>query len=399
MRDRLLVRRYVRTVTAPIVPYRVEVPETVLEDLRERLANTRWPDQLPGVGWEPGAELEAVRRLCHHWAHAFDWRAVEARLNALDQFVTETPDGERLHFLHVRSPEADALPLVITHGWPGSVIEFLDVVGPLTDPVAHGGDAADAFHLVVPSIPGYGFSGPTRHAGFHAGVMADVLKYLMARLGYDRYGAQGGDWGSVVTRRLGHLDAEHLAGIHVNMMIVGPPAEGAFDGLTEAELAALGESAEVANTGLGYYRIQSTKPQTLAYGLTDSPAGLAAWIFDKFHAWTDHPEGADSALTPDQMLANITTYWVTGTANSAARLYWESTRAGTSALDLDGTYLEVPTGYAAFPGEMVRPPRTWIETVCNLVHFAEMPRGGHFAAFEQPELFVEDLRTFFRLVR
>lgn len=386
-------------MTAPIEPYRVEVPETVLEDLRARLANTRWPEQLPGVGWEPGTELEAVRELCRHWAHDFDWRAVEERLNGFDQFTTETAGGERLHFLHVRSPEANALPLVLTHGWPGSIIEFLDVIGPLADPVSHGGDAADAFHVVVPSIPGYAFSGPTRHPGFHAGTMAEAVKDLMADLGYERYGAQGGDWGSVVTRRLGRLDAEHLAGIHVNMMIVGPPAEGAFDGLTEAELAALGEGAEMAKTGIGYLQIQSTKPQTLAYGLTDSPAGLAAWIFDKFHAWTDHPDDADSALTADQMLANIATYWVTGTANSAARLYWESTRAGTSAMDLDGSYIDVPTGYAAYPGELIRPPRKWVEAVCNLVHFVEMPSGGHFAAFEQPELFVDDLRTFFRLVR
>lgn len=391
-------------MTAPIEPYRVEVPETVLEDLRERLHRTRWPDQLPEVGWEPGAELGAVRDLCNHWAHGFDWRAVEARLNDFEQFVTETPGGERLHFLHVRSPEAGALPLVLTHGWPGSVVEFLDVIGPLADPVAHGGDAGDAFHVVVPSIPGYGFSGPTRRPGFHAGTMAEAVVALMADLGYDRYGAQGGDWGSEVTRRLGRIDAEHVAGIHVNMMIVGPPAEGAFDDVSEAELAALGEGAEMAKTGIGYLQLQSTKPQTLSYGLTDSPAGLAAWLLEKFHAWTDHGPDEVSALSDDQMLADITTYWVTGTANSAARLYWESARARTSAMDSAGEgggpgFIEVPTGYAAYPGELIRPPRSWIEATCNLVHMVEMPRGGHFAAWEQPDLFVDDLRTFFRLVR
>ncbi len=386
-------------MSLPIEPYRIDVPETVLEDLRQRLANTRWPDQLPGVGWEPGAELDAVRELCRHWAHGFDWRAVEARLNAFDQFTTETPGGERLHFLHVRSPEADALPLVLTHGWPGSIIEFLDVIGPLADPVAHGGDAADAFHIVVPSIPGYAFSGPTRHPGVDAGQVTEAVADLMGRLGYGRYGTQGGDWGSLIARRLGIVDAEHVAGVHVNMFIVGPPAEGAFDHVSDDELARLGAGAEMAKTGIGYLQIQSTKPQTLAYGLTDSPAGLAAWILDKLHAWTDHGADEVSALTADQMLANITAYWVTGTANSAARLYYESKRAHTAGDDMTIGRVEVPMGYADFPGELYRPPRAWLEAAANLVHFTTMPRGGHFAAWEQPELFVDDVRTFFRKVR
>ena len=386
-------------MTAPIESYRVEVPETVLDELRERLAHTRWPDQLPGTGWGPGAELDAVRRLCTYWAHEFDWRAVEERLNGFAQFVTEAQD-ERLHFIHVCSPEADALPLVLTHGWPGSVIEFLDVIGPLTDPVAHGGDAADAFHLVVPSIPGYGFSGPTRHAGVDAGKVSAAIAELMARLGFERYGAQGGDWGSLISRRLGVIDAGHVVGVHVNMFIVGPPKNGnAMESVTKAELTAMAEAAEMTKTGLGYMQLQSTKPQTLAYGLTDSPAGLAAWIFDKLHAWTDHAADEDSALSPDQMLANITTYWVTGTANSAARLYYESARARTAGQDMSVDRVEVPTGYAAYPGELYRPPRRWLEAACNLVHYVEMPRGGHFAAWEQPHLFVDDVRTFFRLVR
>lgn len=384
---------------APIESYRVEVPEAVLDDLRGRLEGTRWPDQLPGTGWEAGADLGAVRRLCTYWAHEFDWRAVEERLNAFDQCVTEA-QGERLHFLHVRSPEPGALPLVLIHGWPGSVIEFLDVIGPLTDPVAHGGDAADAFHLVVPSMPGYGFSGPTRHPGVDAGKVSAAIAELMARLGYERYGAQGGDWGSLISRRLGVIDAGHVVGVHVNMFIVGPPKDGdAMEGVTEAELTTMAEAAEMTKTGIGYMQLQSTKPQTLAYGLTDSPAGLAAWIFDKLHAWTDHAADEDSALSPDQMLANIATYWVTGTANSAARLYYESARARTAGQDMSVDRVEVATGYAAYPGELYRPPRRWLEAACNLVHYVEMPRGGHFAAWEQPDLFVDDVRTFFRLVR
>lgn len=386
-------------MTTAIEPYRVDVPEAVLGDLRERLARTRWPDQLPGTAWAPGAPLDAVRRLCAYWAEQFDWRAVEARLNGFDQFVTEA-HGERLHFLHVRSPEDDALPLVLTHGWPGSVVEFLEVIGPLADPVAHGGEAADAFHVVVPSIPGYGFSGPTRHTGVDVATVAAAVAELMSRLGYDRYGAQGGDWGSMVSRRLGGIDAAHVVGVHVNMFITGPPEGGdAMEGVTEAEVAAMTEAGEVMKTGVGYMQLQSTKPQTLSYGLTDSPAGLAAWILDKLHAWTDHGPEEDSALTPDQMLANITTYWVTGTAHSAARLYYESARARTAGQDLSIGRSEVPTGYAAYPGELFRPPRRWVEAACNLVHYAEMPRGGHFAAWEQPELFVDDVRTFFRLVR
>ena len=375
-------------MSATIDPYRVDVPETVLEDLRERLARTRWPDQLEGTGWDYGADLDYVRDLCRYWEHEFDWRAVERRLNSFDQFVTEI-DGERVHFIHARSSDPDALPLLMTHGWPGSVVEFLDVIEPLTE----------TFHVVCPSIPGYAFSGPTRHTGVHVHAVADRFVELMDRLGYERYVAQGGDFGSEVTRWLGSRHAEHVVGIHLNMLIVGPPDRpDAYDGLTEAELAAMAEAAEFAKTGMGYLQLQSTKPQTLAYGLTDSPAGLAAWIVDKFHAWTQHDGDVEQALSRDQMLANITTYWVTGTANSASRLYYESTRDRGPVTELRTDHkVEVPTGCAIYPGEILRPPRKWVEEVCpNIVHWVEMPAGGHFAAFEQPELFVDDLKAFAR---
>lgn len=386
-------------MTTAIEPYRVDVPEAVLGDLRERLARTRWPDQLPGTAWAPGAPLDAVRRLCAYWAEQFDWRAVEARLNGFDQFVTEA-HGERLHFLHVLSPEDDALPLVLTHGWPGSVVEFLEVIGPLADPVAHGGEAADAFHVVVPSIPGYGFSGPTRHTGVDVATVAAAVAELSpvsATTATPRRAATGGRWCRGAWGASTPLT--WWACTSTCSSRDRPRGGDAMEGVTEAEVAAMTEAGEVMKTGVGYMQLQSTKPQTLSYGLTDSPAGLAAWILDKLHAWTDHGPEEDSALTPDQMLANITTYWVTGTAHSAARLYYESARARTAGQDLSIGRSEVPTGYAAYPGELFRPPRRWVEAACNLVHYAEMPRGGHFAAWEQPELFVDDVRTFFRLVR
>jgi pimeloyl-ACP methyl ester carboxylesterase len=392
-------------VTPPAFePFTARVPDEVLDDLRVRLAETRWPDQIPGTGWEYGTDLAYLQDLCRTWRDEFDWRAWEDRLNAWPQYTTELR-GERWHVIHAPSPHPDALPLVLVHGWPGSVVEFLDVIEPLRNPEAHGGPASDAFHVVVPSIPGYGFSGPTRHAGFDVHQVAAGVAELMAALGYQRYGAQGGDWGAITVRRLGETDAGHLAGVHMNMALVGFPTDPAMhEGLTETERRALAEAAEVGATGTGYLKLQSTRPHTLGYALDDSPAGLASWIVEKFQAWTDceGPDGVrhpERALTRDQMLANITLYWVTATATSAARLYFESRRAGSSASQPWAGRLDVPVGVAIYPRELFRPPRRWVEAAANVVHWSEQPRGGHFAAFEQPELFVDDVRAFFRLVR
>jgi pimeloyl-ACP methyl ester carboxylesterase len=382
-------------MTLEVTPFTVAVPEAVLADLRERLARTRFPEQIPGAGWDYGTDLDYQRDLVGYWRDQFDWRAQEARLNAFDQYLT-TIDGQQVHFVHQRSPEPDALPLCITHGWPGSVVEFLDVIGPLTDPRAHGGDPADAFHVVAPSIPGYAFSGPTTERGWSPHRVAEAWATLMAGLGYDRYGAQGGDWGSIITTRLALVDPAHLAGIHLNMVVAGGPPEGDTGELTEAEQQGLADMAKYFETDSGYMQIQATKPQTLGYGLEDSPAGLAAWIVEKFRSWSDCGGDVESAFTRDQLLTNVMCYWVTGTAHSSARLYYEN-RVGAGWVA--GQRVEVPTGAAIYPREIIRPPRRWAEAAFNITHWREQPRGGHFAAMEQPELFVEDVRDFFRTVR
>jgi microsomal epoxide hydrolase len=380
-----------------IVPFRIAVADEVLTDLRERLARTRWPDQIPGTTWEYGADLPTVRDLCQYWLTSFDWRAAEARLNEWPQFET-TIDGLHLHLAHVRSPHPDAMPLCITHGWPGSIAEFTKIVGPLTDPTAHGGDAADAFHVVAPSMPGYGFSGPTTVTGVDIRRVARANIELMARLGYARYGAQGGDWGAIATAEMGLIDAAHLAGIHVNMAVPRPPKEGdRMAGVLPEELDGLRDVADFREKESGYQRIQGTKPQTLAYGLTDSPAGLAGWILEKFRTWSDCGGDVFSRFTRDELLTNITIYWVTGTINASTRLYYETQRSGHIG-NGDG-YVEVPTGIAVFPKEIYRPPLAWCNGVYNVQQFTRMPSGGHFAAMEEPELLVEDIRSFFRRVR
>jgi microsomal epoxide hydrolase len=378
-----------------VTPFTVAVPEATLTDLQERLARTRLPEQIPGAGWYYGSELGYVRDLVAYWRDAYDWRAQEARINAFDQFLT-TIDGQRVHFVHQRSPEPDALPLLITHGWPGSVVEFLDVIGPLTDPRAHGGDPADAFHVVAPSIPGYAFSGPTTERGWSPRRVAGAWATLMAGLGYDRYGAQGGDWGSIITTQLALVDPAHLAGIHLNMVVAGGPPGGDPGELTEAEQQGLADMARYFETDSGYMQIQATKPQTLGYGLEDSPAGLAAWIVEKFRSWSDCGGDVESVFTRDQLLTNIMCYWCTGTAHSSARLYYEN-RVGDGWVA--GQRVEVPTGAAIYPREIIRPPRRWAEASYNITHWREQPRGGHFAAMEQPGLYVEDVRDFFRTVR
>ena len=380
-----------------IRPFTINVPEAVLDDLRARLGRTRLPDQLDGVGWDYGTDLDYLTELIAYWRDEFDWREQERRLNQFDQFKTRIDDLD-IHFIHQRSPEADAIPLIITHGWPGSIAEFTKIIGPLTDPVAHGGNAEDAFHVVAPSIPGYGFSDKPRSPGFGPEQIAEVNAALMARLGYERYGIQGGDWGSIISSRHAFNHPEQTIGLHLNMLIGGPPPGGdPTDGVPPEELARSQARRSFYTTAeSGYSQIQGTKPQTLGYALNDSPAGQAAWIVEKFRAWCDCNGDPESIFTKDEMLTNITIYWVTQTATSSARLYYESSRAPTSG---PIGRIEVPTGAAIFPYELFITPRKWAEASYNITHWTEMPRGGHFAAMEQPELFVEDLRTFFRPLR
>ncbi|MGH8984086.1 MAG: epoxide hydrolase family protein [Acidimicrobiia bacterium] len=383
-------------MTLELRPFRVEVPEVILEDLRLRLARTRLPNEVEGVGWEQGTELGYLRSLVGSWEHEYDWRRVEAELNQLEHGMTEV-DGQRLHFVHARSPEPDALPLLLVHGWPGSVIEFLDVFGPLTDPRAHGGDGRDAFHVVAPSLPGYGFSGPTVERGWTPRRIAGAFVELMHALGYQRYGAQGGDWGSVVAANVADLAPDRVAGLHLNFVVVPRPKGEDAPRLTEAEEGALARLMEWRLDGAGYQEIQGTRPQTLGYALQDSPAGLAAWIVEKFRAWSDCDGDVERSFSRDRLLDNVTLYWVTGTATSSTRLYWETRRAGRATLPQ--SYIGVPTGIAHYPAEVMRSPRAWVERRYNVTHWAEQPRGGHFAAMEVPDLFVSDLRAFFGTIR
>jgi pimeloyl-ACP methyl ester carboxylesterase len=383
----------------PVIPFRIEIPETELADLRQRLQRVRWPEPEPVTDWSQGVPLAYLQELCRYWADGYDWRATEARLNALPQFLTGI-DGLDIHFLHVRSPHPGALPLILTHGWPGSIIEFLKVIGPLSDPTAHGGDAADAFHVVCPSLPGYGFSGKPAQPGWNVQRIASAWMTLMARLGYRRYGAAGGDWGTSVTTSLGQQDPAHLAGIHLIPPIAAPDPE-TFGDLTEAEQASLADLERAAGRESGYSAEQATKPQTVGYGLVDSPAGLAAWIAEKFWSWTDHGGHLENVLTRDELIDNLMFYWLPGTGASSARLYWESfgqvsewfTRATTDSVD-------VPAGCSIFPKEIPRPSRRWAaRRYTDIRYWHELDRGGHFAAFEQPGTFADELRSFFRLVR
>jgi microsomal epoxide hydrolase len=372
--------------------FQIDVPEAVLEDLRARLQATHWPDEIADQGWTYGASLAYVRDLCDTWATKFDWRAQEAKFNRWPNHLTDI-DGQQVHFIHARSPEPNAFPLIITHGWPGSVSEFLDVIEPLRDPSGHGGDPADAFHVVVPSIPGYGWSGPTTTPGWDVRRVAGAWAVLMARLGYDRYGAQGGDWGSMISSQLAVVDPDHVAGLHVNM-VIGMPGEGE---LTAEEQADLDDTSKFMNDGGAYQQIQGKNPQTLGYGLTDSPAGLAGWISEKFHHWTHHPDGdLETAVTRDQILTNLSVYWVTKTINSSVRLYFESQRSGRFP---PFEPVSVATGCAIFPGELVKMPEAWARNLYNVTRYTRFDRGGHFAALEEPDLFVDDVRAFFRTVR
>ena len=382
-----------------MTPYRIEIPDSDLADLRERLLRTRWPEAETVDDWSQGVPLVYLRELCDHWAGQYDWRAIEARLNALPQSRIEI-DGLGIHVLHARSPRPDALPLVLTHGRPGSIVEFLKVIGPLTDPAAHGGDPADAFHVVCPSLPGYGFSDKPDRTGWGVQRIAAAWAELMARLGYSRYGAQGGDWGTSVTTSLGQQDPEHLAGIHLNPPIAAPDPD-TFGDLTDAERETLTALERAQQWEDGYSMQQATRPQTLGYGLVDSPAGLCGWIVEKFRAWTDCDGHPENVFTRDEMLDNITLYWLTGTGASSARLYWESFRQVQSWFtESTSDTVDVPTGCSIFPKELPRPSRRWAEKrYIDIRYWNEPSRGGHFAAFERPDIFVDEVRAFFRLVR
>jgi epoxide hydrolase len=378
-----------------IRPFRIETPQADLDDLRDRLARTRWPSQLADPDWSRGVPLKYLEELAEYWRTTYDWREHERQLNELPQFVTSV-DGTNLHFLHVRSPEPDALPLIVTHGWPGSIVEFLDIIEPLTDPRSHGGDAADAFHLVIPSIPGFGLSGPTADPGWTQRRIARAFAELMSRLGYERYGAQGGDVGAQVSPDLGRVDPERVVGVHVNAASVGfmpfPPLEDAeLAELSDSERARVERITEFMDDGFGYAQIQSTRPQTLAYGLTDSPVGQLAWVVERFQDWT-HADLPEHAVDRDRMLTNVMLYWLTGTAGSAANLYYEVKHSGEWP-DLSG----VPTGAAVFAEDIAI--RRYAEHSNKIVHWSEFDRGGHFAAMETPDLLVADVREFFRRLR
>jgi pimeloyl-ACP methyl ester carboxylesterase len=377
-----------------IRPFRIDIPQADIDDLRERLARTRWSADLPGVGWSRGVPTDYLRDLAEHWRTVYDWRAWEARLNQHPQLTT-TIDGQTVHFLHVRSPEPEATPLMLIHGWPGSIVEFLDLIGPLSDPRAHGGDPADAFHLVIPSVPGHGFSVPLSEPGWTHRRIARAFTELMARLGYDRYGVQGGDIGAAQAPEMGRLDPEHVVGIHVNALVTFAPDDAeAIPDLTDAERERLALYRTFHQEQMGYLQLQGTRPQTLAHALTDSPIGQLAWIVEKFKEWTDpSAELPENAVDRDQMLTNVSIYWFTGTAGSSANLYYEtyhdpSMSAGPPERS------PVPTAVAVSPVDA--PIRRFADPVHTIARWTELDSGGHFAAMEAPDFLVTDLRAFFR---
>jgi pimeloyl-ACP methyl ester carboxylesterase len=380
------------------IPFVVDVPNEVLDDLRERLERTRWFDDLADGSWQYGVSGGYLRELCEYWRTGFDWRAQEALVNAFDQFLAVS-DGQPIHFIHARSPEPHAIPLLLVHGWPGSVFEYVGVIDRLRDPVRYGGDAADAFHIVCPSIPGYGFSGPTVAAGWGPRRIAAAFAELMDRLGYTRYATGGGDWGAIITTELGRVDqGAHVLGMHLTMPLGDPPVAGdPDDELTDADAAGLADwAAHQAAGTVVHVPINSTRPHTLAFALNDSPAGLAAWLLDKFRSYSDCDGDIERSFSKDQLLAHVTTYWVTGTIASASRLYYERAHARLAA---SSTRVEIPTGCAIFPKDVRRVPRAWAERLYDVRRWVEMPAGGHFGSEEEPAAYVDEVRTFFRGLR
>jgi epoxide hydrolase len=374
--------------TAPIVPFKIAVPDAVLADLKDRLARTRFPSEIEGSGWDYGTNLSYLRELVTDWRTSFDWRAQERKLNQLPQFKTQI-DSLDIHFIHQKSSRTDAIPLVFVHGWPGSVLEVTKIIGPLTEPSA----GETAFHVVALSLPGYGFSDKPKQSGISNRRIAGIIAQLMARLGYQRYGAQGGDWGGFIVRQLGLVDPQHLIGLHSNMCVAGPPpGPNPNEGVPPDELKRVEAARQRSANESAYSQLQGTKPQTIGYSLNDSPAGLAAWIVEKFRTWSDSGGNVETKFTKDELLTNIMIYWVTETGPSSVRLYYENRRDP----GLQGK-VQVPFACAVFPFEMfVIAPKQWVEASYNLVQYTVMPRGGHFAAMEEPQLLVEDVRKFFK---
>jgi pimeloyl-ACP methyl ester carboxylesterase len=377
-----------------IVPFRVAVPQARIDDLKRRLAATRWPERETVSDWSQGVPLDAAKRLVTYWHDRYDWRKFERKLNSYPQFRTQI-DGLGIHFIHVKSKHANALPIILTHGWPGSVVEFLKIIGPLTDPTAYGGRAEDAFHVVIPSQPGFGWSDKPAETGWDVFRTAKAWSVLMSRLGYTRWVAQGGDWGSGVTHAMGLIRPQGLVAAHVNWPFVIPakPPENP----TPEEKAALEAAGKFLGDGSGYFIEQATRPQTVGYALEDSPVGQATWIYEKFQAWTDNKGRVDDVLSTEEILDDISVYWFTDTAASSARIYWENTRHGGG---LDFGRIELPMAATIFPKEIYRAPKSWAQQRWpNMIYWNEVDRGGHFAAFEQPQLFSEELRKAFASIR
>jgi pimeloyl-ACP methyl ester carboxylesterase len=383
-----------------IFPFEIDIPQADIDDLKARLANARLPAQIPGTGWEYGTNAEYLKDLVDYWQNDFDWRAQERELNQFDQFITNI-DEVPIHFIHQRSSNPDAMPLLITHGWPGSFVEFRKLIGPLTEPQLYGGRAEDAFHVVIPSLPGFGFSGEPQERGYNPERMAHVLASLMQRLGYERYGAQGGDWGAIINRVHAARYPDRMIGLHSNFVLASPPEDPAVRAaVPAAETAAREARAAFMANEVGYQQIQGTKPQSLGVALNDSPAGLAAWIVEKFHGWSDidqqSVDGLEAKFTKDEILTDISVYWFTASITASTRIYYESRNFPASE---PTGYITVPTAGALFPAEIYITPRLWAESQYNIVRWTPMPRGGHFAAMEEPELLLEDVRAFFSSLR
>jgi pimeloyl-ACP methyl ester carboxylesterase len=391
-------------VNDELEPFRLAIPQADLDDLHERISRTRWPDELARVGWSYGVPLAYLKELAAYWRDTYDWRKHEARFNEFPQYAT-TIDGAPIHFFHIRSPAPDAFPLLLAHGFPGSVTEFVEIFEPLLDPAAHGGDRADAFHVVCPSLPGYGLSGPTTTTGWHPWRAGEAFATLMARLGYDRYGAHGTDWGSRIVRDMAVIDPAHLAGIHRTIVHAPPSPDDDLDSFSPTDRERLGDIQYFGTELAGYMLIQSTRPQTLAYALTDSPVGQLAWIVEKFKEWTDSEDVPEDAVDRDQMLTDVMLYWLTRTAGSSSRLYyelrhWDRNDRPDPRVNWNTPIVsQVPAGVAVFPKEVMRPIRRLAERYDNIIHWSEFDRGGHFAAMEEPDLLVGDIRAFFRLIR
>jgi pimeloyl-ACP methyl ester carboxylesterase len=396
-------------VQAPdaVVSFHIDIPRAALTDLRQRILATRWPDMETVGDQSQGVKLKQIKSLVQYWGTGYDWRNVEAKLNALPQFTTVI-DGLDIHFIHVRSRHTNALPIIITHGWPGSILEVINTIGPLTDPTAYGGRAGDAFDVVIPSMPGYGFSGKPNGTGWGVERIGKAWDVLMKRLGYKNYVSQGGDWGSVVANAMGRQAPAGLLGIHVNMPATvpadvakalknGDPAPAALSG---KEKAAFNSLSHLYSRGGGYAGMMVTRPQTLGYGLTDSPVGLAAFFLDKFNDWTYSGGDAGQSLTKDQMLDDITLYWLTNTAASSSQLYWENNNNNFNAVEQRTAEISVPVAITVFPGEIYQAPRSWAErSYKKLIYFNEVRKGGHFASWEEPQLFAEELRAAFKSLR